>query len=125
MTDEVLKHLFEPFFTRRRSGQGTGPGPSITYRIVADHGGHIEATSDGPGRGSQFHVTLPLAEPKINCRQCDRMTHSIESRRLAIATKPHKRLKLLFADDETLAAGTDEHRAAAAWGTKSPCVPTG
>jgi signal transduction histidine kinase len=62
MTDEVLKHLFEPFFTRRRDGQGTGLGLSITYRIVADHGGHIDVHSDGPGRGSQFQVWLPLVE---------------------------------------------------------------
>lgn len=62
MTDEVLKHLFEPFFTRRRDGQGTGLGLSITYRIVADHGGHIDAHSDGPGRGSRFHVWLPLVD---------------------------------------------------------------
>jgi two-component system NtrC family sensor kinase len=62
MTDEVLKHLFEPFFTRRRSGQGTGLGLSITYRIVADHGGHIDVHSDGPGKGSRFCVSLPLAE---------------------------------------------------------------
>ena len=56
MTDEVLKHLFEPFFTRRRNGQGTGLGLSITYRIVADHGGHIDVHSDGPGKGSRFRV---------------------------------------------------------------------
>jgi len=62
MTDEVLKHLFEPFFTRRRSGQGTGLGLSITYRIVADHGGQIDVHSDGPGKGSRFRVSLPLAE---------------------------------------------------------------
>jgi two-component system, NtrC family, sensor kinase len=62
MTDEVLKHLFEPFFTRRRSGQGTGLGLSITYRIVADHGGHIDVHSEGPGKGSRFRVSLPLAE---------------------------------------------------------------
>ena len=61
MTPEVREHLFEPFFTRKRSGQGTGLGLSIAYRILADHNGHIEATSDGPGRGSQFRVTLPLA----------------------------------------------------------------
>jgi signal transduction histidine kinase len=64
MTDEVLEHLFEPFFTRRRNGQGTGLGLSITYRIVADHGGHIDVHSDGPGKGSRFCVSLPLAEKR-------------------------------------------------------------
>jgi signal transduction histidine kinase len=59
MTDEVRKHVFEPFFTRRRSGQGTGLGLSITHRIVEEHRGRIEATSEGPGRGSRFIVTLP------------------------------------------------------------------
>ncbi|MEX0939243.1 MAG: HAMP domain-containing sensor histidine kinase [Pirellulales bacterium] len=59
MTAEVLEHLFEPFFTRRREGQGTGLGLSITYRIVEDHQGEIEATSDGPDRGSRFVVSLP------------------------------------------------------------------
>lgn len=62
MTDEVRQHLFEPFFTRRRTGQGIGLGLSITYRIITDHGGQIDAHSDGPGRGSQFRVCLPLAE---------------------------------------------------------------
>ena len=61
MTPEVLEHLFEPFFTRRRSGQGTGLGLSIVHRIIADHGGRIEATSPGPGAGSTFRVTLPAA----------------------------------------------------------------
>lgn len=60
MTPEVLQHLFEPFFTRRRDGSGTGLGLSITYRIVMDHGGSIEPASDGPGRGAQMRVLLPL-----------------------------------------------------------------
>jgi two-component system NtrC family sensor kinase len=62
MTEDVLQHLFEPFYTRRRGGHGTGLGLSITYRIVADHDGHIEASSEGEGKGSKLVVTLPQAE---------------------------------------------------------------
>ena len=61
MTEEVLAHIFEPFFTNRASGQGTGLGLAITHRIVADHGGRIQAKSDGPGRGSLFRITLPMS----------------------------------------------------------------
>jgi signal transduction histidine kinase len=60
MTDEVKQHIFEPFFTRRRDGQGTGLGMSITYRIISDHDGTIEVHSDGPGKGSRFTICLPL-----------------------------------------------------------------
>ncbi len=60
MTDEVKAHLFEPFFTRRRDGQGTGLGMSITYRIINEHGGQIDVHSDGPGHGSRLTVRLPL-----------------------------------------------------------------
>lgn len=59
MTDEVIQHLFEPFFTRRRGGQGTGLGLSITYRIIQEHEGKLLATSAGVGKGSQFVVELP------------------------------------------------------------------
>jgi signal transduction histidine kinase len=67
MTAEVLENIFEPFFTRSRTGKGTGLGLSISHRIVSQHGGEIEASSAGPGRGSTFTVRLPLqpaAEPK-------------------------------------------------------------
>jgi two-component system NtrC family sensor kinase len=60
MSEEVLRHLFEPFFTRRRDGSGTGLGLSITYRIINDHGGTIEPASDGPGKGSRMRLLLPL-----------------------------------------------------------------
>jgi len=54
--------VFEPFFTRRKTGQGTGLGLSITHRIVIDHGGQIDAQSEGPARGSTFQVRLPLTQ---------------------------------------------------------------
>ena len=66
MTSEIKEHIFEPFFTRRRDGQGTGLGMSISYRIVTDHGGDISVRSDGPGEGSQFIVRLPLQQPNAN-----------------------------------------------------------
>jgi signal transduction histidine kinase len=65
MTDDVIQHLFEPFFTRRRGGQGTGLGLSITYRIVEEHHGQITAHSGGPGKGSKFTVNLPLRQPAV------------------------------------------------------------
>ena len=60
MTGEVLENIFEPFFTAKKSGKGTGLGLSISQRIVSQHGGEIEASSPGPGRGSTFAVRLPL-----------------------------------------------------------------
>jgi signal transduction histidine kinase len=60
MTPEVLENIFEPFFTRSRTGKGTGLGLSISHRIISAHGGEIEAVSMGPGHGSTFTVCLPL-----------------------------------------------------------------
>lgn len=63
MTGEVLENIFEPFFTRSRTGKGTGLGLSISHRIVSQHGGDIEAASAGPNQGSTFTVRLPLEAP--------------------------------------------------------------
>jgi signal transduction histidine kinase len=60
MTAEVLENIFEPFFTRSRTGKGTGLGLSISHRIISQHGGDIEAESTGPHQGSTFTVRLPL-----------------------------------------------------------------
>ncbi len=60
MTAEVLENIFEPFFTRSRTGKGTGLGLSISHRIISQHGGEIEAVSAGPNQGSTFTVSLPL-----------------------------------------------------------------
>jgi len=61
MPADVLENIFEPFFTRSRTGKGTGLGLSISQRIVTQHGGEIEASSAGADQGSTFIVRLPLA----------------------------------------------------------------
>jgi two-component system NtrC family sensor kinase len=60
MPPEVLENIFEPFFTRSRTGEGTGLGLTISHRIITQHGGEIEAASPGPEQGSTFTVRLPL-----------------------------------------------------------------
>ena len=60
MDPEILQNVFEPFFTKRKSGQGTGLGLSITHRIVSEHQGRIEAYSAGMGQGSVFQVEIPV-----------------------------------------------------------------
>jgi signal transduction histidine kinase len=62
MTPDVLQNIFEPFFTRSRTGKGTGLGLFISHQIVDQHGGQIEAASAGPGHGSTFTVRVPLRE---------------------------------------------------------------
>jgi two-component system NtrC family sensor kinase len=60
--DEVLPHLFTPFFTTKEPGQGTGLGLSITYSIVEAHGGRITVERPADG-GAVFLVDLPPADP--------------------------------------------------------------
>jgi signal transduction histidine kinase len=61
MAPEVRSRIFEPFFTTKGPGAGMGLGLSIVRGIVEEHRGRIEVES-GPGRGTTFHVDLPLAE---------------------------------------------------------------
>ncbi len=60
MAPDTLRHIFEPFFTRSRTGNGTGLGLSISHQVIDQHGGSIRAASAGPGQGSTFAVRLPL-----------------------------------------------------------------
>jgi signal transduction histidine kinase len=59
---DVLPKIFDPFFTTKEAGKGTGLGLSISYKIVQQHGGHINVTSQ-PGSGTKFTVWLPLQPP--------------------------------------------------------------
>jgi two-component system, NtrC family, sensor kinase len=60
MSPDVVENIFEPFYTRSRTGKGTGLGLFISHHIVAQHGGEIRVASAGPGQGSTFTVRVPL-----------------------------------------------------------------
>ena len=65
---ENLERIFEPFeqveSSRSRRFQGTGLGLSLTRRLVALHGGSIEARSAGPDQGATFRIMLPGRQPR-------------------------------------------------------------
>ena len=58
MSAEVLAKIWNPFFTTKPPGQGTGIGLSTVAKIVHEHGGFVEVTSQ-PGQGTTFSVYLP------------------------------------------------------------------
>ena len=68
MSPEVLAHLFQPFFTTRPEGEGTGLGLAVVHGIIASHGGRVRVEST-LGEGSTFVVRLPRVPPFRFTRQ--------------------------------------------------------
>jgi CheY-like chemotaxis protein len=90
---EVLPRVFDPFFTTRGPGAGSGLGLPVCHAIVTAHGGDIAIESE-PGRGTLVRVELPAAAPERPAEPAPQGGHAGGRRRV------------LVVDDEPLVLAT-------------------
>jgi CheY-like chemotaxis protein len=90
---ELKRSIFEPYFTTKAAGQGTGMGLAMVDGIVASYGGKITVES-APGEGSAFHVYLPITR------------HREEQHRQKDVHLPTGTERILIVDDELAVAQT-------------------
>lgn len=112
MDQQTMSRAFEPFFTTRREGGGTGMGLALVQSIVNAHGGAVSVEST-PGQGSQFMVYLPEDEqaPPLDERE--------EGQPL-----PHGNERILLVDDERVLLGLGQ-RVLETLGYKVDTAPNG
>jgi CheY-like chemotaxis protein len=89
MSPEMLKKIFDPYFTTKEVGKGTGLGLAVVHGIVKSYGGGIIVSSE-PGKGSAFDIYFP----RVEAYEVSRVPHQMESMPLG----GHERV--LLVDDE-------------------------
>ncbi|NCC25609.1 MAG: transporter substrate-binding domain-containing protein [Deltaproteobacteria bacterium] len=89
MDADTLSHIYDPFFTTKEVGKGTGLGLASVYGIVKSHGGHIQCDSE-PGRGTTFRIYWPAADE----------TDAVSDRSLEEASPGGGDETILVVDDE-------------------------
>lgn len=104
MTAEVRAHVFEPFYTTKAPGQGTGLGLAVVWNIVKNLDGWIDIVSS-PGMGATFHVYFPVpAAPG----PAPVKEESPPAQRAVVAPE-RTRLRVLLVDDNASVADTIGH----------------
>jgi PAS domain S-box-containing protein len=98
MTPEVLEHIFEPFYTTKALGKGTGLGLATVYGIVQQNEGFIRVRTE-PGQGSTFQIHLPRAAAVA---QPERLEQA------KVLQRGRGETLLIVEDDESLCAFTRE-----------------
>ncbi|MBW1868528.1 MAG: response regulator [Deltaproteobacteria bacterium] len=89
MDSETLEHVFDPYFTTKEKGEGTGLGLSVVHGIVNSHGSTITVESE-PGKGTTFHVYFPIIEKEEKPQKEDERP------------LPTGNERILFVDDEQM-----------------------
>jgi PAS domain S-box-containing protein len=96
MTEAVRQRIFEPFYTTKPAGEGTGIGLAISHSIVTGFGGEILVESEA-GRGTRFRVRLQRAEDDVPSRPAKVVREESDAHRTASPVA-----RILVVDDEPL-----------------------